>query len=29
MRSKLDISLANEANLAFDFNIAMLKDFND
>jgi heme oxygenase len=29
MRSKLDISLADEANRAFDFNIEMLKDFND
>jgi heme oxygenase len=29
IRSKLDISLANEANVAFDYNIDMLKDYND
>jgi hypothetical protein len=29
IRSKLDISLADEANVAFDYNIDMLKDYND
>jgi heme oxygenase len=29
IRSKLDISMADEANRAFDFNIEMIKEYND
>ena len=29
VREKIDISLADEANIAFDHNINMIKDFND
>lgn len=29
LRSQLDISMAEEANIAFDYNIKMIKDFND
>jgi heme oxygenase len=29
VREKLDVSMAEEANLAFDFNIAMIKEYND
>ena len=29
VRQKLDVSLAEEANVAFDHNIIMLKDYND
>jgi hypothetical protein len=29
VRSKLDISMADEANRAFDFNIEMIKEYND
>ena len=29
VRQKLDVSLAEEANVAFDHNINMLKDYND
>lgn len=29
IRSRLDISMADEANRAFDFNIEMIKEYND
>jgi hypothetical protein len=29
VRQKLDVSLAEEANVAFEHNINMLKDYND
>jgi heme oxygenase len=29
IRSKLDVSMAPEANRAFDFNISMIKEYND
>ena len=29
VRSKIDVSLADEANVAFDYNIDMIKDYND
>lgn len=29
IRSQLDLSMADEANIAFDYNIKMIKDFND
>lgn len=29
LREKLDVSMAAEANKAFDFNIAIIKEFND
>jgi heme oxygenase len=29
IRSKLDVSMADEANRAFDFNIEMIKEYND
>ena len=29
IRSQLDLSMAPEANIAFDYNINMIKDFND
>ena len=29
IREKIDVSLAEEANVAFDHNINMIKDFND
>jgi len=29
IREKIDVSLAEEANIAFDHNISMIKDFND
>jgi heme oxygenase len=29
LRNQLDVSMADEANIAFDYNIKMIKDFND
>ena len=29
IKSQLDLSMADEANLAFDYNIKMIKEFND
>ena len=29
IRSKIDVSMANEANLAFQYNIDMIKDYNE
>jgi heme oxygenase len=29
IREKIDVSMADEANVAFDHNINMIKDYND